>query len=462
MYLGGKLTCRYPVIITDKSMKILVIGAGKSGVSAAVLAASKGNKVFVSELKSSDNYSDEIRIFKNNNIEFEFGNNTTHNLTSYDFIITSPGVPPQSPIITEGEKHNIEIISEVEFAYRYLNNPIIAITGTNGKTTTTALTEFIFNNSGRKAIACGNIGKPLTSLVDKIDDDTIIVAELSSYQLDRTHKFRPDIAVILNLTPDHINYHGTAEDYYNAKFKITKNQTEDNLLIFNNDDKNIKKYLPKTKAKTIKFSENSVDWGICVKENILKFINEKHNEEVLMLSNELSLPGIHNRYNSMAAALAARAFEIRNENIRDSLMKFRGVEHRLEYVRTVNSVDFINDSKATNINASWYALVSYNKPIIWIAGGRGDSNDYALLDDAVKKSVKSIIAIGEESDNIFNHFCTMKRCIKRNTLEEAVKTALDESDEGDIVLFTPACKSFDMFANFEHRGLVFKEIVNLL
>jgi UDP-N-acetylmuramoylalanine--D-glutamate ligase len=443
-------------------MNVLVIGAGKSGISAAKLAAAKGNKVFLTELNDAALYSEEIDILKKNNVKYEFGKNSIDNLKQYDFIITSPGVPPDSPIISTAWKQNVEIISEVEFAFRYLNNPIVAITGTNGKTTTTALTEFIFNNSGRKAVACGNIGKPMTELVDNIDSDTIIIAELSSYQLDKIYKFKPDVAILLNLTPDHLKYHGSIEKYYKAKFKITKNQTSDNFVIINYDDENIKNYEFNTKAKILKFSDKHVDWGIYCDGAHLKFIDEKHEEEELMLSSELSLPGIHNRYNSMAAALAARAFEITNEDIRDSLMKFRGVEHRLEYVRTIDGIEFVNDSKATNINATWYALISYKKPIIWIAGGRGDSNDYSILNDAVEKNVKSIVSIGEESDAIFNHFCTSKRCIKSHSLQEVVETAFNEAEAGDIVLFTPACKSFDMFANFEHRGEEFKKFVNQL
>lgn len=442
-------------------MKILIIGAGKSGIAAALLAADKGNKVFVTEINTIE--PNIQNILKDKNIDFEFGKNTISNLHLYDLIITSPGVPPKAEIIQEANKLNIEIISEVEFAYRYLNNPIVAITGTNGKTTTTALITFIFNNSGKKAIACGNIGTPLSGLVDQIDNDTIIVAELSSYQLDKINKFKPDVAVILNLTPDHVSYHGSTDNYYQTKFNITKNQTQENFLIINNDDDNIKNIEFTTKANILKFSENYVSWGIYIENDFLKITDKhKHIEEVLMRVDELSLPGIHNCFNSMAAALAARAFEIRNEDIRDSLMKFKGVEHRLEYVRTINDVDFINDSKATNINATWYALISYKKPIVWIAGGRGDNNDYSLLDDIVAKNVKSIITIGEEAENIFNHFCTSKRVIKAHTLDDAIAKSIEEAEDDDIVLFTPACKSFDMFSNFEERGNVFKEIVNSL
>ncbi len=459
-------------------MKITVIGAQKSGMAAALLAKKIGNDVFMTESGSIEAFKDNIRILANAGIGYEFGGNTNKGLINAGLIITSPGVPPSAKIIRNAEARNIPIISELEFAFRHLNNPIIAITGTNGKTTTTALTSHILNNSGRKAVAAGNIGTPLSSLVGNISDDTIIVAEVSSYQLDRADTFRPDVAMILNISPDHLSYHGSMDEYISAKWKITSKQSDKNLLILNGDDKAIPgghqriaeqqadnqqtiKYA--TDARMALFSASPVDWGIYIegdKDDNKIIISDKQQKEELMSLSELSLPGIHNAYNSMAAALAARAFEITNEDIRDSLMSFAGVEHRLEFVRTIDGVDYINDSKATNVNATWYALRSYKKPIIWLAGGRSDSNDYSFLRSAVEANVKSIVAIGEEADNIFNHFCLSKRCHKANTLEDAVMHAKDEAEAGEIVLFTPSCKSFDMFMNFEHRGNAFKEIVN--
>jgi UDP-N-acetylmuramoylalanine--D-glutamate ligase len=444
-------------------MNITVIGAGKSGKAAAILAKNKGNNVFVTESKNADGFTDVIREFEEMNIEFEFGGNTKRALKNADLIITSPGVLPSTSIIKEAEEKNIEIISELEFAYSYITNPIIAITGTNGKTTTTALTAHIFNHSGRKAVTAGNIGTPLSELVDKVSPDTVLVVEVSSFQLDRIKTFRPNVAVILNISPDHLYYHGTFESYQQSKWKIFSNQIEKDLLILNRDNAATMGGMPHTKGDIAYFSMTEVPLGIFKRGNemIVRYPS-KVNEEVIMLFDELSLPGIHNAYNSMAAALAARAFEIRNEDIRDSLMCFKGVEHRLEFVRTLRGIDFINDSKATNINATWYALASYNRPIVWIAGGRGDNNDYSELDELVEKNVKAIVCIGEEADNIFKHYCTKLRCIKADNLDDAVHKAKDLAVKGDIVLFTPACKSFDMFMNFEHRGEVFKEIVNNL
>lgn len=452
-------------------MNYTVIGAGRSGLSAALLAKGLGHNVFLTESKDREEYPEANAKLSEAGIECEFYGNTERALENCDCIITSPGVPPTAWIIKEAEKRGIKIVAELEFARALCpDNPLIAITGTNGKTTTTTLIAYILNRAGRKAIALGNIGTPLSSYVQGLEPGTILVAEVSSYQLDRIETFRPDVAIILNITPDHIAYHGSFENYKQAKYKIFMNQNEKNLLILNYDDEPAHSAAACTKARIAGFSAKPVDWGICGSDGRLVFRgippglpNDKHiEEEILMLIDEIRIPGMHNAYNSMAAALAARAFEIRNEDIRDSLMAFQGVEHRLEYVENIDGIEYINDSKATNVNATWYALSSYTKPIIWIAGGRGDSNDYSPLDPLVEKNVKSIVAIGEEADNIFNHFCLAKRCFKENSLENAVIRAKDIAEPGDIVLFTPACKSFDMFMNYEHRGEVFKDIVSSL
>lgn len=445
-------------------MNITVIGAAKSGEAAAKLASRKGYKVFVSESRSSEKFEKEINLFKELGIDSEFGGNTDKCLDKCDLIVTSPGVPSDIEIFKKASGKGIKIISELEFGRLFIpNNKLIAITGTNGKTTTTTLANYIFNNSGRKAYEAGNIGTPISDLVDNISESDVIVAELSSFQLDRIDKFRPDVGIILNLTPDHLYYHKTFDNYRKAKFNICKNQTEKDILILNADDGEIAAKYADTRGTICRFSMSPLECGIYAKNGkmCVKLPNMQKEEE-LMLMNEIKLPGVHNAYNAMAAALAARVFEIRNENIRDCLMAFEGVEHRLEFVRNLNGVDYINDSKATNVNATWYALSSYKKPLIWIAGGRGDSNDYSLLDESVKKNVKSIIAIGEEADPIYDHFSSMKKCTKAFTMDEAVKMAKEQAESGDIVLFTPACKSFDWFLNFEHRGEVFREAVKNL
>ena len=455
-------------------MNYTVIGAARSGLAAALLAKKKGHNVFLTESKDKESFMEAAGILAEAGIESEFYGNTERALENCDCIITSPGVPPTAWIIAEAENRNIPIIGELEFARSYCpDNPLIAITGTNGKTTTTTLTAYILNKSGRKAIAVGNIGTPLAAVADELSPDTIIVAEVSSFQLDRIKDFRPDVAMILNITPDHLAYHGSFDKYSEAKFKISVNQNEKNLLILNGDDKATFGGKENTKAKVAYFTispdtaKTKIDWGIYGRDGKLIIrmpvaasgSPEQQAEEEIMLLDEIRLPGVHNVYNSMAAAIAARAFEITNENIRDSLMAFEGVEHRLEFVASIDGVDFVNDSKATNVNATWYALSSFKKPLVWIAGGRGDSNNYSMLDELVEENVKCIIAIGEEADAIFNHYCTKVRCIKADSLDDAVYAAKEQAEADEIVLFTPACKSFDMFMNYEHRGEVFKQIV---
>ncbi len=445
-------------------MKYTVIGAAKSGISAAKLAKRKGFEVFVSESKSADGFPEEIKLLNELGIDYEFGGNTDRALDCTDCIVTSPGVPPNIQLFQDAKKFNIPIISELEFGRSFIpNQKLIAITGTNGKTTTTTLITYMFNRAGITAHSAGNIGTPISDLVDNISKDDVIIAELSSFQLDRIKDFRPDVGIILNITPDHLYYHKTFENYKEAKFKVCMNQTNEDSLVLNADDGETKAEFAQTKGKILQFSMNPVEYGVYNRDGkmCVRLPNMQKEEEIMLLD-EILLPGVHNAYNSMAAALAARVFEIKNENIRDSLMAFEGVEHRLEFVRVINGVDFVNDSKATNINATWYALSSYKKPLIWIAGGRGDNNDYSALDSLVKKNVKAIIAIGDEAEAIFNHYCAMVRVIKADSMEAAVRLAKEQAHADDIVLFTPACKSFDWFLNYEHRGEVFKEIVNSL
>jgi UDP-N-acetylmuramoylalanine--D-glutamate ligase len=448
--------------ILGTSMNITIIGAGKSGLAAAILAQKDGDKPFLTESASVDQNAHALQQLTDAGIEHEFGEHSPKALSQCDMIVTSPGVPPYSPIIMEAESRGIPIISELEYAASHVRNPIISITGTNGKTTTTALTAYLFSNDGMPAIAAGNIGTPLSACLQDLDPATILVIEASSYQLDRIKDYKPKVGMILNITPDHLTYHGSFEAYERAKWKTSLNQDENDIVILNADNPSAAACAKISRANIQYISMNPVQQGAYARGNQLVFVTSKHNEEVLMPFEDVRLPGVHNRYNSMAAALAARAFEIRNENIRDGLMQFSGVEHRLEFVRVRNNVKFINDSKATNINAAWYALSSYQQPIIWIAGGRGDNNAYSELDTVTAQHVKTIIAIGEEQEAIFNHFCTSKRCLKAESLEEATQLASREALSGDIVLFSPACKSFDMFANFEHRGQVFKSAVQAL
>lgn len=442
-------------------MRISVIGAALSGVAAAELALRQGHSVLVSESRPESAIAENAARLRDAGITLEAGGHTDAVYES-DLIIVSPGVPPSHPIRLEAPRRGIELIGELEYASRFLSNPIVAITGTNGKTTTTALTAYILQQSGRSAVAAGNIGTPLSALVGSVSSDTIIVAECSSYQLDTIVTFRPKVSMILNITPDHLSYHGTFSQYVESKWKIASNQQEDDVVILNADDPAVAPAASVVRSSVRYFSTTREVDGAFIRGGEIVLRDLQHTEEILMSLRRLGLPGVHNAANSMAATMAARAFEVRNENIRDSLMSFSGVEHRLEPVRTVKGARFVNDSKATNVNATWYALSSYDRPIVWIAGGRGDSNNYAELDELVAANVKSIVCIGEEADAIFNHWCTTKRCVKADTLEDALRIAQDMALAEEVVLFSPACKSFDMFANYEERGRAFKRIVAAL
>lgn len=443
---------------------IYIVGASRSGRESAMLARRNGlERILVSEIEPKEKFAETIQLFEENSIEYEFGNQDFSKINEFDCIVVSPGVPPKSKILLKAKEYDIPVLSEIEFAYRFNRSPIIAVTGTNGKTTTTALIDFILKHSGSKSVAVGNIGIPFSSIVDKIDSETIVVLEASSYQLLYTYEFKPDVALILNITPDHLTYHGSFEEYKKAKFNIFTNQKEQDLLILNSQDDELRLAKLQARGKIAEFGLAPVEIGAFLsgEEIVLRF-PETYNEEKLMNRGEIKLPGVHNLYNSLAAIIAVKAFQIRNENIRDSLRMFEGVEHRLQWVRRLDEVDYVNDSKATNVESAYYGLSSYNKPIIWIAGGRADNNDYSFLDEIVRENVKAIIAIGEEKGNIFSHFCTEKRIFLAYSMEEAVFRAREIAEPGDIVLLSPACKSFDMFLNFEHRGEVFKEIVNSL
>jgi UDP-N-acetylmuramoylalanine--D-glutamate ligase len=443
-------------------MEITVVGAGKSGLEAAKLARRKGHNVLLTESASANKYEKVINELDDLGIIYEFGGHTNYATDFCELMITSPGVPPYSNIIKVALEKSIPIVSELEFAYQFVKkrNKIVAITGTNGKTTTTSLMHFILENAGKKSLALGNIGIPLSAVVEKLSGDEILVIETSSYQLDRIDKFSPDVAMILNITPDHLAYHGTFEQYANAKWKITSNQKKGDLLILPYDD-NVLGGSPNKEADRRFFSLKNPMADIYVENETLIIFDHKHlRKEELMLARDIRLPGRHNLYNSMAAVLAARHLEIKNEDIRDALSKFSGVEHRLEFVRKLDNVDYINDSKATNINATWFALSSYKRPLIWLAGGLGDNNNYTPLDEFVKQNVKHIVAIGDEKKAIANHFASFMDCELADTFEDGIKKCREIANSGDIVLFSPACKSFDMFMNYEHRGDTFKAIVN--
>ena len=437
---------------------IVVLGAGESGVGAAILAKKKGLDVFVSD--SGIITKENKKVLSNNEIKWEEGRHRLEKILKVKEVIKSPGIPDDAGVIKEIKSAGIAVVSEVEFAFRYTKAKMVAITGSNGKTTTTLLVGHILKKAGLDVLVAGNIGVGFAREIAKRDYDYIVL-ELSSFQLDGIKNFQPNVAIILNITPDHLNrYENDFSKYVTSKLRITMNQQKQDVLIFNEDDKQIKKML-KTKARSIPFTlKNQIDGeGAFYKNNEIN-INLNNNK---MTIQELALQGRHNIYNSMAAVIAGRVLDVKNDIIRQSMLDFQNIEHRLEYVLTIHGIDFINDSKATNVNATWYALESMTKPVIWIVGGVDKGNDYNEIKEIVKERVKAIICLGESTKKIQKYFKKKVSKIETvNSMEEAVRVSYRLGDKGDVVLLSPTCASFDLFENFEHRGQSFKNQVRKL
>lgn len=443
--------------------KIVILGAGESGVGAAVLAKVKDFDVFVSDKgKIEKKYKNVLSQY---DIEFEEGKHSEKLILQAEEVIKSPGIPDNVPVIKSLVQKGIKIISEIEFAGRYTNAKKICITGSNGKTTTTLLIHHIFKNAGLNAGLAGNVGQSFAMQVATKNYDYYVL-EISSFQLDGMYDFKADIAVILNITPDHLDrYNYNFQNYIDSKFRILQNQTNDDLFIYCMDDKVIideigkRKILSKTYPFTIQ--KNISNEGAYLSENNI-IINIKSTRFIMTLE-ELALQGKHNIYNSMAAGISARLFDIRNDTIKQSLSDFQNVEHRLEYVATIHGIEFINDSKATNINSTWYALESMDRPVIWIAGGIDKGNDYNILRSLVRKKVKAIVCLGVENKKIYNAFADdVETIVETISASDAVKTAFNFAEKNEIVLLSPACASFDLFNNYEDRGKKFKKAVNEL
>lgn len=439
-------------------MKIVVLGGGESGCGAAYLAKKKGLEVFLSDKGAiKDNYKQFLTA---NEIEFEEENHDEERILNADWIVKSPGIPKKADMITKIHDRDIRLSSEIEFAAEFTDAKIIAITGSNGKTTTTSLIYHILKNDGLNVGLGGNIGYSFAKQVAD-ENHEYYVLEVSSFQLDDIQNFRPYISLLLNLSKDHLDqYNYNYEEYALAKFRITENQENDNFFIYNKDDEMSKNILEKfeIKAKMIPFStkEKLTEGGFINRENIQ--INLK--DQFTMKIDELSLLGNHNVANSLAASIAGKILEINNESIRNSLMTFQAVEHRLEFVAEIDGVKFINDSKATNVNAAYYALESMKTPTVWIVGGVDKGNDYTEVEDLVKKKVKAIVCIGLDNQKIINFFKGKKELIySTSSMEEAVKVSKSLGKSGDTVLLSPCCASFDLFNNYEDRGHQFKEQV---
>ena len=444
------------------SKRIVILGAGESGVGAAILACKEGFEVFVSD--SSSIKPEYKKMLVDHKIEWEEGEHTEEKILNAGEVVKSPGIPDKAPVIQKIIEKNIHIISEIEFAGRYTNSKMICITGSNGKTTTTMLTYHILKNAGFDVGLAGNVGNSLALQVAESPHEYYVI-ELSSFQLDNMYDFKANVAVLLNITPDHLDrYHYDFREYADSKFRIIQNQTTDDAFIFWNDDPEIKRGIEKFKpqATLYPFSENH-EPGIKGYVENGKFILETLKGIYTMDKDLLSLKGTHNLYNSLASGIAAKVTDIRDEKIRASLSDFCGVEHRLEMVARVRGVDYINDSKATNVNSCWYALQSVNTPLVLILGGTDKGNDYSEIENFVMKKVHSLVFLGVDNSKLHEFFDgKVARIEDAASMEDAVKKAYNLAEKGDTVLLSPCCASFDLFKNYEDRGDQFKACVRNL
>jgi UDP-N-acetylmuramoylalanine--D-glutamate ligase len=442
--------------------KIVILGAGESGAGSAVLAQKHGFDVFVSDKgQIKETYRE---ILEKNGIKWEEGKHTESIILSADEIIKSPGIPESAPVIKMIREKGIPVISEIEFAGRYAKGVKICITGSNGKTTVTNLIYHILKKAGKNAAMTGNVGNSFAMAVAEGPYDYYVI-ELSSFQLDGMYEFKADIAVLLNITPDHLDrYDYKLQNYVDSKFRVIQNQKKDDFLIFWEGDPIIKTELSKRKTEMtlLPFSDEIKEGMAAYVEND-ELIVDYQNKTNLMTIHEFALKGRHNTYNSMAAAIAGKILNIRKEIIRESLADFQGVEHRLEPVITVCGINFINDSKATNVNSTWYAIECMENNIIWIVGGVDKGNDYSELFAVVMKKVKAIVCLGKDNKKIVEAFKDKVTTIVETTsMEEAVRSAYYLAKKGETVLLSPACASFDLFKNYEDRGRQFKQAVRNL
>lgn len=442
--------------------RIVIIGGGESGTGAAQLAKQKGFEVFVTDKGPvKEKYKN---VLSNLGIEWEENQHTEKLILNADEVIKSPGIPDKAELVQKLKLQNIPVISEIEFAARFTNAKLICITGSNGKTTTTTIIHHILKKAGMNVAMGGNVGQSFAKLVAEGNYDYYVL-ELSSFQLDGMFEFRADIAILLNITPDHLDrYDYKLENYAASKFRITQNQRPEDAFVFCLDDEVTKQEMKKRKvvAKQYPFSiQERVEEGAWLNNNeIILTIN---NNQLTMTIEELALQGKHNAYNSMAAGIAGRLLEVRKEVIRESLADVQSVEHRMEFVARINNIDFINDSKATNVNSTWYALESVNTPVVWIVGGVDKGNDYTALFELVKTKVKAIIVLGADNAKIIKAFTgKVDKIVEAASAHDAVSLAYRLAGKGDSVLLSPACASFDMFENYEDRGQQFKAAVRSL
>ncbi len=443
--------------------RIVILGAGESGTGAAILARSKGFDVFVTDAgKIKPYYRDMLDEY---HIIYESGGHTERLIINATEVIKSPGIPESAPIIKLLKKKGIRIISEIEFAGRYTNAKKICITGSNGKTTTTSLIHHMMRKAGMNVGIAGNLGHSFAYQVATESYDYFVL-ELSSFQLDGMFEFKADIAIMLNITPDHLDrYDNNFQNYVDSKFRVTQNLTEEEYFVFCSDDEITIKELEKivSRAEQLPFAYQKKEKDVAWVEDEANMHIEFDDVDFSMSVHELSLKGRHNTYNSMAAGIAGNVLKIRNEVIREALMDFQGVEHRLETVTRVHGINFINDSKATNVNSTWYALESVKGSSVWIVGGVDKGNDYSELNNLVENKVKAIVCLGKDNERVIKAFeGKVESIVESQSMDEAVKAAYYLARDGETVLLSPACASFDLFESFEDRGRQFKDAVRRL
>jgi UDP-N-acetylmuramoylalanine--D-glutamate ligase len=448
-----------------KKQKIVILGGSESGTGAALLAIKKGYEVFLSdagEIKAK--YKNELDAF---GVAYEETKHSEDLILNADVVIKSPGIPHEMEIVRKIRNKKIPVWSDIEFGFRHCQSKIIAVTGTNGKTTVTNWIYHTLLKEKPDTVMAGNVGNSFARELMAEKQPEWYVLEVSSFQLDDCHAFAPDIAILTNITPDHLNrYQNKLEYYIDAKFRITQSQKPQQFFIYNSDDKitadHIGNYSILSKKMSFAFHNEKAD--AYYDENQKKIIINKNPQKTLAMTIEqLALQGRHNIYNALATALAGQVAGIRNEKIREALMDFKGVEHRLELVMNKEGVDYINDSKATNVNSAWFALDTMSKPVVWICGGQDKGNDYSELDELVKAKVKAMVCLGKDNTKIINHFRDIvETIVEAKNMNDAVVLAYKLAKKGDVVLLSPACASFDLFENYEDRGLRFKAAVKAL
>ena len=444
--------------------RVLVVGLGKSGVASALFMKAHGASVTVSDTKSGDELRNEIPVLLDHGITVETGGHGDRTFRGQDLIVVSPGVPVDAPPLVQARSVGETVIGEVELAAQFLPGPIVAITGSNGKTTTTTLTGEIMAAGGFPTLVGGNIGTPAISLAERANAQSVIVLEISSFQLETIQTFRPKVAVVLNVTPDHLDRHRTFEIYADAKARIFENQQAGDFAVLNADDPTCVAMAARTRAQVFWFSRlKEVERGAWVRDGNIVFRDQTGQREILQLS-EIPLKGAHNLENVLAAVSAGVLMGCAPEKIRQAVHDFKAVEHRLEFVATVAGVDYYNDSKATNVDATIKALESFPANIHLILGGKDKGSDYTVLNDLLRQRVKRVYTIGAAAAKIESQIISAKNggpeLVHAETLENAIRKASAAAKPGDVVLLAPACASFDQFKNYEHRGKVFKEIVS--